>query len=414
MRKAWVIGGLLLGMLLSGCAAQEQPNYAIPEISMPSGYEETVPVDKPQETEKTEGAAQRLNPDVSHGGVIFIDRNYNTKLTLKEDTDITVTSNGQDIGSLYIIWESDPGRWWLTADGEDILCGENGFYHEYIKLDTPAETVVIHANAEAVLCDIYAFTPGTVPDWVQIWEPSWEQADLLVVPAHADDEVVFFGGLLPYYAVERDMKVQVVYMTDHTTLEPHRSHELLKCLWNMGLRNYPVIGESKDRLPLFESVEIARREMGGEAVLEFQVELLRRFQPSVVVTHDLKGEYGHPAHIVTAEDMTKAVELAADESYAPESAEKYGTWDTPKLYLHLYGDNETVMDWNEPIEDFGGLTAWQVAVLGWEGHESQHGTGFGIYKEGHEWAGNLFGLYRSTVGEDAAGGDLFENITSYY
>lgn len=42
----------------------------------------------------------------------------------------------------------------------------------------------------------------------------------------------------------------------------------------------------------------------------------------------------------TALSMEKAVELAADASYQPRSAEKYGVWDTPKTYLHLYGPEE--------------------------------------------------------------------------
>lgn len=411
MKKGWIVSCILGLLLLCGCTEQEAREYTLPEITLPSGYTQ---ISDSEDTVTTETAGKQLDLTLSTNDYIWTDGNYYSKLTLKKDTSIKVKSNGGAIGSLYIIWENDPGRWWLTVDGEDILCGEYGFYHEYIELDVPAETVTIHANAGAVLCDIYAFSQGTVPDWVQIWQPSWDEADLLVIPTHADDEVVFFGGLLPYYAVERDLKVQVVYMTDHTSLEPHRNHELLACMWNMGLRAYPVIGSFNDRLPIFESVAVAKQFMNYDKVLAFQVELLRRFKPSVVVTHDLKGEYGHPAHIVTAQGFTEAVTLAADAANYPESAEKYGTWDTPKLYLHLYGDNETVMDWNKPMEAFDGLTGYEVAALGWAGHRSQHKTNFGVYKDGHVYAGNLFGLYRSTVGEDVVGGDLFENITTYY
>ena len=409
MRKIKILGlVLVLAALLCGCTDSEPVKYNIPEVSVPdTGYVEPI-------TNTDNTVAQKLTAEASHGDGYFTDSNYYTARKLKEDTPNTVTPEEGTIGSLYVVWNRSPERWWLTAGETERLCGEYGFLHEYILLDEPVDSVTLHVPAGSELCDIYALSPGAAPDWVQIWEPSWDKADLLAIPTHADDEVVFFGGLLPYYAVERGLKVQVVYMTDHYSLEPHRNHELLACMWNMGLRNYPVVGPFKDRLPKFASVAEAKQFLGWDKVKEFQVELLRRFQPSVVVTHDLEGEYGHPAHIVTATAMTEAVELAKDAANYPASAEKYGTWDTPKLYIHLYGEHETSMDWNKPMEAFGGLTGYEVAELGWEGHASQRKTSFQIYKDEDLYAGNLFGLYRTNVGQDEIGGDLFENIKDFY
>ena len=47
-------------------------------------------------------------------------------------------------------------------------------------------------------CDVYAFGAGELPDWVQQWQPPLADADLLVLPTHADDEHLFFGGTMPY------------------------------------------------------------------------------------------------------------------------------------------------------------------------------------------------------------------------
>ena len=44
------------------------------------------------------------------------------------------------------------------------------------------------------------------------WQPSCEKADLLLIVAHPDDELLWFGGALPTYAGERGMAVQVMYM----------------------------------------------------------------------------------------------------------------------------------------------------------------------------------------------------------
>lgn len=427
MKRRCAFALMLLLFLLSGCgsdtARQENTQAdSLPAIQMASATE-TVLVTEPVFEEETTAPeteavalpdAEELELKLSQGEKNLTDGNQYSRVKFEGELSLDVSSEGEDLGSLYLIWHKAPGQWNLTVNGTTVACGENGFLHEYIQLSEPTGSVTIHAPAGAELCDIYAFTQGNVPEWVQIWQPSWEKADLLVVPTHADDEVVFFGGLLGYYAVERDLKVQVVYMTDHSKTEYIRSHELLNCMWNMGLRAYPVIAPFSDRFPAFSSVDDAMRYLGWDSVLEFQVELLRRFQPSVVVTHDLKGEYGHPAHIVTAMGMTEAVQMAGDSTYYPASAEKYGTWNTPKLYLHLYGENETVMDWNTPLEAFNGLTGYEVAELGWAEHKSQHGTSFGVCRDNSAHAGNLFGLYRSLVGEDTAGGDLFENIEHYY
>lgn len=427
MKRNSVFALILLLFLLGGCgtdAAQPESTQATgmpAEQTVPST--ETIPVTETVYEEETAAPetepvvlpdAEELELKLSRGGKGLVDGSQYTRLKFDGEISLEVSVEEENLASLYLIWHKIPGQWDLTVEGETVTCGENGFLHEFIQLSEPTDSVTIRAPEGTELCDIYGFTYGNVPDWVQVWQPNWEKADLLVIPTHADDEVVFFGGLLGYYAVERDLKVQVVYMTDHSKTEYIRSHELLNCLWDMGVRAYPVIAPFQDKFPVFASVEEAKDFLGWDSVLEFQVELLRRFQPSVVVTHDLEGEYGHPAHIVTAQGMTEAAELAADSTYHLASAEEYGTWDTPKLYLHLYGDKETAMDWNTPLESFDGLTGYEVAELGWEAHKSQHGTSFGVCKDNSAHAGNLFGLYRSLVGEDTVGGDLFENIESYY
>ena len=56
---------------------------------------------------------------------------------------------------------------------------------------------------------------------------------------HPDDEVLYMGGVIPYY-VAQGKTVQVVYMT--TVTEVTAKIELHDCLWAMGVRNYPILG----------------------------------------------------------------------------------------------------------------------------------------------------------------------------
>ena len=61
------------------------------------------------------------------------------------------------------------------------------------------------------------FSDGELPDWVQQWEPTPKKADLLLLVAHPDDELIFFGGTIPTYAVEKNMNVVVAYMSYSNT-----------------------------------------------------------------------------------------------------------------------------------------------------------------------------------------------------
>ena len=73
--------------------------------------------------------------------------------------------------------------------------------------------------------EVFVFGDGDLPDWVQRWEPTPEKADLLLLVAHPDDELIFFGGTIPTYAVERGMNVVVAYMSYSNTT---RRSELLE------------------------------------------------------------------------------------------------------------------------------------------------------------------------------------------
>ena len=81
--------------------------------------------------------------------------------------------------------------------------------------------------------DLFVLSEGDLPDWVQVWQPTEEKADILFLSTHPDDELIFFGGAIPTYAVEQQRKVVVAYFTRSNTT---RSSELLNGLWHMGVR----------------------------------------------------------------------------------------------------------------------------------------------------------------------------------
>lgn len=328
--------------------------------------------------------------------------------------DVIEINSEEPIDRLYILWDTVPGEWTLTVDNQTFTYGTFECIHEYVEPGVSGKNWKITIRKDGVKLDtVHSFKVGEkLPDWVQIWNPPCEDADMLLFPTHADDEILFFAGMLPTYAGELKMDVQVVYLTNHWADAPHRVHELLNGLWMSGARYYPVIGPFPDLYSMY-SLDHAKSLYDVEAVKEFQTWVIRRFKPEVIVGHDINGEYGHSVHMLNTAMLIEAVELAKDEQYMPEDVEKYGLWDVPKLYLHLYEENRLTFWWDEPLEAFGGKTGYEVAVEAYQCHASQIHYNPEILRDDSNMSCLYFGLYRSTVGLDTVKDSFFENITVF-
>lgn len=345
--------------------------------------------------------------------------------TVKESFSITAE---EGLSSLYFIFYTEAVSFDLTCGGvtKNVFAS---FLRQYVSIadlfGSPQTEITVSFEKEASLLEIYGFA-GTLPSWVQVWKEPCEKADLCLMTTHADDEQLFFAGILPYYAGEKKLAVQVIYFTDHIN-EPLRRHELLRGLWTVGVTNYPVIAPFPDLYS--KSEEEALRQFNGrgysyEDVVGFQVEMLRRFRPLVVVGHDPLGEYGHGQHILNSHSLRDAVLQAGQEEMFPESRERYGVYDVPKTYLHLYSENPITLDWDTPLDSFGGKTAFEVTKEGFLCHTSQQYTWFRRWLNGENgqikrsdqirtYSPRSYGLFRSLVGEDVLKNDFFENQMTY-
>ncbi len=335
---------------------------------------------------------------------VLSDRNRTTRFTVSGETEITISSE-TEIASMYFMWDKPPSGWTLGSGNTSENYGKYGFLHEYVKLSPTNDITISWTEGDVVLGDIYLFGQGEVPNWVQKWKPPYKDADMLVLPTHADDEHLFFGGTMSYYAGELGYKVQVAYLTNHAT-EIYRQHELLNGLWVAGITAYPVISDFPD---LFSTtLEYSKQIYDENEVMDFQVMLLRRFKPEVVVGHDINGEYGHGVHMLNADTLIRAIPMISDSTAFSESFDEYGTHEVQKVYLHLYPENEITMDWNIPLDAFGGKTALDMAKAGFAEHYSQQ-TYFAVEDFG-AYDCRKFGLYHTTVGKDKEKLDFFENV----
>ena len=342
----------------------------------------------------------------------ILDANIETGWSPNEKRpDLTITL--PEDGSAVLVqaeWMKIPEKTDVTvtdADGNILLAEtlETGFWVDTVSLPAGARTVVIRPyGKKAAMASIRVYGDDYPRELVQQWQEMPEHLDILFFSAHQDDEVLFFSGMIPWYS-HLGKKLGIVYMAN---CGRNRYQEALRSMWFSGMRIHPVFLGFMDKE--IASIDVAANCWPGSQ--EAIVRQIRRAKPDIVVVQDLNGEYGHTQHRLTALQVTRGVEYAADPAYDPESAAQYGTWDVKKLYVHLYEENQVHMNWDIPLEECGGFTSWDLAMEAFELHYSQTKTRyFRMERQSRMYDSSLFGLYRTTVGPDTPGvNDLFENL----
>lgn len=258
----------------------------------------------------------------------LFDGDISTYVTLTGDSVISLKCD-TPIDSLYLIWDKPPNMWDLTSGGLSATFGRHGFIHEYVKLDEAVRELTLSFHgSENILCNIYAFAGGDAPEWVEQWQPPYEDADMLLLPAHAGDEASYLStGAIPLYIAALDMKIQLAYITNQW-ITPKLTHDIISGLYTAGIRAYPVISDFPDTLATsFDEVADIYDE---NAFIAFYVEQIRRFKPQVIVAPIDSGDgIGQLCY----DSLLIAAELSGDELEYRESALEYGVFDISKLYM---------------------------------------------------------------------------------
>lgn len=387
------------------------------------------------------GAAEDISDDTNLVGIGFHDFDFLfdgdllTSQTAFGDASFSLL-NEEGIGYLYLIFDKAYPSYTIenVTTGKRVTVGGYGSLHDCIDLsqyfdELPIAVTLRFSDGKVALNELMVFSDGILPDDVQQWKPPAEgKADILLLCAHGDDEHLFYAGLLPLYAGEKNATVQVAYLTDHRNITSERAHEMLNGLWAVGCDTYPVFAKFPDfRIDDLQKTydEYEQQDVTREDLMEFVVEQLRRFKPQVVVGHDIQGEYGHGMHMAYTDCLIQALDESNNEEIFPKLAQKYGVWDVPKVYLHLYEENPIVVDYDQPLSGFDGMTAFEISQQkGYPCHKSQQGTWFTDWLYGDDGeitaASQIrtynpcqFGLYRSKVGADLKKNDFLENIITY-
>ncbi len=316
-----------------------------------------------------------------------------TRVSLRADESASFSFDEAPQG-LVVKWYEVPTQYTVRQyDIDAVLLSEEtaatGSLNRYHALSADCRSVTIDSDEAVAISEIAVYGQGALPADVQQWEPTEEKVDLLIVAAQPGAELSQFAGLLPAYAVERDIATAVVYMTDCGRRA--RAEEALTGLWGIGIKNEPVFaGFISDNNDLEFVVETMWEK---DATVGYLTELIGSLNPKVVVTHAPMGEGILSTHAFTGKCVTEAVAAAAEQ----------GLWQVDKLYLNGESADATRLNQELPLAAYGGRTAYGVAKEAYRAHVSQQ-----LYWPTLSDAG--YTLAATTVGEDVQKDDLFEHI----
>ncbi len=330
--------------------------------------------------------------------------------TIEPEDDVT------NITGFYFKWDAIPPTWDLyaydSAGKETLACsgGKNGGLTEFAAVPASMtgyrkfQFVSTNPDLAFAIVNLSVYSGG-IPEFATHWEAyDGRKMDLLVISAHPDDESVFLSA--PAITAINDGKTVVTgYMTWGTA---KRRFEAEEACWMLGEKYAPTLRAAHDMMT--NSLKSMEQYWSLDKAVGYIVELIRKYKPSVVVTHDVGGEYGHGAHMETSLAAQLAFAQASDPTKFPESAEQYGVWKPGKLYLHMYDKDKITFDLNAPMDAYQGKTLLQVATAAFERHKSQAAKGWTVESTGR-CSMEYFGLFASNVGPDTQHNSIFENIS---
>ncbi|TKK90217.1 GlcNAc-PI de-N-acetylase [Herbidospora galbida] len=265
---------------------------------------------------------------------------------------------------------------------------------------------------------------------------------LMAVHAHPDDEVMGTGGVFAHYAAQGVRTVLVTCTNgeqgdgpdgvkpgepghDDEAVAKVRLAELRESAAHLGISDVELLGYRDSGMDGWDGNrhERAFANVPVDEAAERVAELMRKYQPQVVLTYDENGGYGHPDHIQAHRVAARAVELSGVPA-------KFYYTATPRSWMKDMYDGmvaagmetegwDEYESWTTPDEEISAILDTSAYVehkiKAISAHGSQGDSAFflGLPPETQRlmFSGEAFTLVKSTVpAYDGVEDDLFRGL----
>jgi hypothetical protein len=275
-------------------------------------------------------------------------------LELSKDKPLSITlPAGASAQGLYLEWYDLPDSYTVEqydAAGTLLSSAERQLYINcYFPLDAAAASLKINCGGDAFLSGLHGYGEGTLPNTVQLWEPTLTQVDILFIGATPDAAVTDFYALLALYTVEHQIPTVLTVLEKESRTE---QGDLLAGLWHMGIRNYPVFGAFSALNN--DSYKRVRGWWGVSATHSFIQDQLEAYGEKIVVTHENSENAFSAAAQYTAEVVLDNTEDAGDD------------YETIQKVYCVSPSGQTAIDLTQELITFDGATLLDAANIAYQ------------------------------------------------
>lgn len=290
----------------------------------------------------------------------FSDDRYNSRVSFTKDEVLTI-GVPSDAGGIYVAWYTAPESALVEMldSAETVLsstAASTELLNDYYAVPAGCTSIRISGKKAFAISEIRVFDTETPPEELTIMAEQKTQPEVMLVLAHTADEAYYFGSLLPYC---RSEDVAVVFLMSYSRETQQQAIELQYAL---GSRTQPIFG-GFTYFRSYMSSDKMYAMMDEDEISAYMLQLIRKYQPNVLITHDIAGEGGDCLHVLTATQVQLAAERAAIEKYDYASTAEYGVWQVRAVYQHRSEGTNPLYDTKAPLSEYGGLSTVELAQI---------------------------------------------------
>jgi len=240
----------------------------------------------------------------------FTDGRYNSRVSFTKDETLTIAVPDEAAG-LYVAWYTAPESALVEMlDSSEAVIStttaSTELLNDYYIVPEGCASIRISGEKAFAISELSVYDTETPPDALSIMAAQKTQPEVMIVLAHTADEAYYFGSLLPYC---RSDDVAVVFLMAYSR---EAQQEAIELQYSIGSRMQPIFAGFTYFRSYMDNDQMYAV-MDEDEITEYMLRLVRKYQPNVLITHDIAGEDGDCTTALAATHVQLAAEQATEK-----------------------------------------------------------------------------------------------------